>query len=409
MSNKNIAVHDGTYDSTGTKLNSTPDGKIDYYTADVVTANDFYPFGMVMPGRKFSSQNDYRYGFSGKENDKEIKGFGNSMDFGERMLDTRLGKWLSLDPLQKKYPDLSPYNYCINNPIYLKDMKGKDVYVFDKDKNIVAVLRTNYKDIAIQINYKLSTGIVPVVQKTTNILYSQHKSYDDAFVIGIAGSVGYKASVVMGAEIVLFTRGKDAGQPFVYSYVGGNLGYTKGSNITLTLSALNYYKPYSMIDDMRDKRVRSTDDDLRKESYNGKFFETQAGVHNTIYGTDNNWFAPVGNINWFGEGITIGSVGLNSSMTDYTLVGPLLNSTQGQVLDMKDKNIQEIINKFNKEHPKDNDNNITSPPAGTILDSPIPKSPSSNNQPPPPNIGFIRPDDINKRKYFDSPIFETIS
>jgi len=42
------------------------DGIIDYYTADVVTANDYYPFGMQMPGRKFTQANSsYRYGFNG--------------------------------------------------------------------------------------------------------------------------------------------------------------------------------------------------------------------------------------------------------------------------------------------------------------------------------------------------------
>ena len=33
------------------------DGHYDYYKADVVTANDYYPFGMQMPGRTFSQAN----------------------------------------------------------------------------------------------------------------------------------------------------------------------------------------------------------------------------------------------------------------------------------------------------------------------------------------------------------------
>jgi hypothetical protein len=57
ISDKKIGVNDGTYDAGGVKLNSTPDDKIDYYTADVVTANDYYPFGMLMPGRKFATTN----------------------------------------------------------------------------------------------------------------------------------------------------------------------------------------------------------------------------------------------------------------------------------------------------------------------------------------------------------------
>jgi RHS repeat-associated protein len=53
-----------------------------------------YPFGMNMPGRTFNSS-EYRYGFNGMEKDDEIKGEGNSLDFGARIYDPRLGRWLS--------------------------------------------------------------------------------------------------------------------------------------------------------------------------------------------------------------------------------------------------------------------------------------------------------------------------
>lgn len=36
------------------------------------------------------------------EKDNEVKGSGNSLDFGARIYDSRLGKWLSTDPLQTK-------------------------------------------------------------------------------------------------------------------------------------------------------------------------------------------------------------------------------------------------------------------------------------------------------------------
>lgn len=67
----------------------------------------------------------YRFGFNGQEKDNEIKGIGNSLDFGARIYDSRLGKWLSTDPLQKKFPFASPYNFVLNNPIELTDPDGK--------------------------------------------------------------------------------------------------------------------------------------------------------------------------------------------------------------------------------------------------------------------------------------------
>jgi len=68
-----------------------------------------------------------RYGFNGMEIDNEIKnGDGNSYDFGARMLDPRLGRWLTLDPLSGKYPDASPYLAMNNNPIVYIDPNGKN-------------------------------------------------------------------------------------------------------------------------------------------------------------------------------------------------------------------------------------------------------------------------------------------
>jgi RHS repeat-associated protein len=67
----------------------------------------------------------YRYGFNSMEKDNEINVNGGSYDFGARIYDSRLGRWLSLDPLMEDYPDLSPYNFCANNPILLIDIDGR--------------------------------------------------------------------------------------------------------------------------------------------------------------------------------------------------------------------------------------------------------------------------------------------
>ncbi|OYU93134.1 MAG: hypothetical protein CFE21_21685 [Bacteroidetes bacterium B1(2017)] len=72
----------------------------------------------------------YYFHFNGQEKDDEIKGDGNDLDFGARVYDAMLGRWLSLDPLTKKYPGLSPYNFSINNPIAFIDPDGRSpIYV----------------------------------------------------------------------------------------------------------------------------------------------------------------------------------------------------------------------------------------------------------------------------------------
>ncbi len=88
--------------------------------------NDHYPFGSPMPTRTWSDPNaKYKYGFNGKEKDNETTVDGGAYDFGARIYDGRLGRWLSLDPRMKKGPDFSPFCYTFNNPIHFTDPDGK--------------------------------------------------------------------------------------------------------------------------------------------------------------------------------------------------------------------------------------------------------------------------------------------
>jgi RHS repeat-associated protein len=70
----------------------------------------------------------YRFGFNGAEKDNEMKGVGNSLDFGARMYDSRVGRFNSIDPLFKKYPEQSSYVFAGNNPIYYIDKEGLERY-----------------------------------------------------------------------------------------------------------------------------------------------------------------------------------------------------------------------------------------------------------------------------------------
>src|SRR3989337_3723696 len=67
---------------------TTPGGNVfDHWKADVLSAQDYYPFGSLMPGRNFSS-NSYRFGFNGYEMDNEMRGkVGADYDFDGYGLD----------------------------------------------------------------------------------------------------------------------------------------------------------------------------------------------------------------------------------------------------------------------------------------------------------------------------------
>lgn len=91
--------------------------------ADVLNTTDYYPFGMVMPGRSFNA-GDHRYGFNGKEKDDEVSGTGNSIHFEFREYDPRLGRFKSIDPWSYKYAYQSPYVFAHNSPIVLIEWMG---------------------------------------------------------------------------------------------------------------------------------------------------------------------------------------------------------------------------------------------------------------------------------------------
>ncbi len=103
-------------------------GAIDYFDPDISTITDYYAFGSPMPTRTWSDPNArYKYGFNGKEKDNETTVDGGDYDFGARIYDSRLGRWLSLDPLQSKYPFLSPYIGMGDDPVLFIDIGGKEI------------------------------------------------------------------------------------------------------------------------------------------------------------------------------------------------------------------------------------------------------------------------------------------
>ena len=56
-----------------------------------------------------------------------------------------LSIWLSVDPMSDKYPGVSPYVYCGNNPVRLVDANGREISTHtDKDGNVLAVYDDGY-------------------------------------------------------------------------------------------------------------------------------------------------------------------------------------------------------------------------------------------------------------------------
>ena len=61
--------------------------------------------------------------------DDELKGNSNSYDFGNRIYDPRIGKFLSTDKFASKFASQSPYSFACNSPIMGIDINGDSLYV----------------------------------------------------------------------------------------------------------------------------------------------------------------------------------------------------------------------------------------------------------------------------------------
>ncbi len=84
-------------------------------------SSTYRPQNLLLPQGNLSEI--FSYTFSAKEKDSET----NLSYFGARYYTSDLGIWLSVDPMSAKYPSLSPYTYCADNPVKLVDPNGEEI------------------------------------------------------------------------------------------------------------------------------------------------------------------------------------------------------------------------------------------------------------------------------------------
>ena len=89
---------------------------------EVVQHIEYVPFGEVFIEERNNVWNT-PYLFNAKELDEETGMY----YYGARYYDPRLSLWMSTDPLEKKYSNISPYCYTFNNPISFVDPDGRVV------------------------------------------------------------------------------------------------------------------------------------------------------------------------------------------------------------------------------------------------------------------------------------------
>jgi RHS repeat-associated protein len=189
-------------------------GSNDLLHAEVISASDYYPFGM--PSRTYNAQ-EYRFGFNGMEKDDEWTGTsGSHLDFGARIYDSRIGRWTALDPLAAKYPSLSPYAFVGNSPILFVDLDGREIWINPSDGGKAILYVPNNTSIS-----ESQGGFVQVVAETLDYLSSSGQDVND--IINTLASDGSSSTISKADWNVR-----------VYNSGGGNIGWSpEGGVITI--------------------------------------------------------------------------------------------------------------------------------------------------------------------------------
>ena len=120
----------------------------------------------------------YGFSFNGKEKDDEVSGKDNHIDYGDRVYDPRIIRFLSVDPLTKVFPMLSCYQYASNSPIANIDLDGREAesFIFGLKKKIFGVTSlqmNNVNSVVGEIQEQFYRIGISNPQKSVKELYAQ--------------------------------------------------------------------------------------------------------------------------------------------------------------------------------------------------------------------------------------------
>ena len=123
--------------------------------AKTLSTADYHPFGLQMEGRTVNFEKT-RYGYNGKELDGD---FANNYDYGFRIYNPGVARFLSVDPLAKSFPWYTPYQFAGNKPIWAIDLDGAEEKIHHTD-----VVMTKGSTTQFQMTGVFRTDVSPTIK-----------------------------------------------------------------------------------------------------------------------------------------------------------------------------------------------------------------------------------------------------
>jgi RHS repeat-associated protein len=113
------------------------DFKVEHIKSPVIQMDDYYPFGLTFNSYSRENNVEQKYTYNSKEEQDEL-GLG-WLDFGRRMYQPDIGRFMVHDRFTEKFFMLSPYQFAANNPLSFIDINGDSIVNITRSGQNIAI------------------------------------------------------------------------------------------------------------------------------------------------------------------------------------------------------------------------------------------------------------------------------